>query len=94
MSYFFSDEGDLNDEYFNGLHSSSTPEPNSGINFTYKFDENYRDLLESMYDESHYENFIPTDYYMAEWVTFAGRKYINKKSPIKNVLIDNSIRKK
>jgi putative ATP-dependent endonuclease of OLD family len=93
IELFFSDEDDLDYEYFNGLHSSFTPVPKNGINFTYKFDENYRELLESMYDESYYEHFIPTDYYMAEWVTFAGRKYINKKSPIKNVLIDNSIRK-
>ncbi|MFC0187633.1 ATP-dependent endonuclease [Fictibacillus aquaticus] len=89
----FSDEENLDFEYFNGLHSSFTPVPKSGIKFTYQFDENYRELLENMDEESYYETFIPTDYYMAEWVTFAGRKYINKKSPIKNILIDNSIRK-
>lgn len=93
IELYFSDEKDLNTEYFNGLHSSSTPLLKSGINFTYKFDESYRELLENMYDGSYDENFIPTDYYIADWVTFAGRKYINKKSPIKNVLIDNSIRK-
>lgn len=93
IEIFFNDEEDLDYEYFNGLHSSSTPVPKSGISFTYKFDENYRELLEKMHDEDLYEYFIPTDYYMAEWVTFAGRKYINKKSPIKNVLIDNSVRK-
>jgi len=93
IELFFSDEEDLDYEYFNGLHSSSKPVPKNGITFTYKFDENYREILESMFDDSYYEKFIPTDYYMAEWVTFAGRKYINKKSPIKNVLIDNSIRK-
>lgn len=93
IELFLSDHADLDNEYFNGLHSSSTTVPMNGISFTYKFDESYRELLESMYDEDNYENFIPTDYYMAEWITFAGRKYINKKSPIKNVLIDNSIRK-
>ncbi|TXK79119.1 ATP-dependent endonuclease [Paenibacillus sp. N3.4] len=93
IELFFNDEEELNSEYFNGLHSSFAPKLKNGITFTYKFDESYRELLENMYDGSYDENFIPTDYYIAEWVTFAGRKYINKKSPIKNVLIDNSIRK-
>ncbi|TBL78455.1 ATP-dependent nuclease [Paenibacillus thalictri] len=93
IELFFSDENTLNYEYFNGLHSSSSPISKSGIKFSYRFDENYRELLESMYDDSHDGNFIPTEYYIAEWTTFAGRKYINNKSPIKNVLIDNSIRR-
>ncbi|NOU63209.1 AAA family ATPase [Paenibacillus sp. LMG 31461] len=93
IELIFDDEEELNSEYFNGLHSSFTPILKNGITFTYKFDESHRDLLENMFDGSYDENFIPTDYYIAEWVTFAGRKYINKKSPIKNVLIDNSIRK-
>lgn len=94
IEIFFSDDDDsLDYEYFNGFHSSAAPLPKSGIKFTYKFDENYRELLESIYDGGFDENFIPTDYYIAEWITFAGRKYINKKSPMKNVLIDNSIRK-
>lgn len=93
IELFISGENALNSEYFNGLHSSSSPIPKSGINFMYKFDENYRELLETMYDGSYDGKFIPTDYYIAEWITFAGRKYIYSKSPIKNVLIDNSIRK-
>lgn len=93
IELFFSDETELNTEYFNGLHSSSAPVSKNGIKFTYKFDESHRELLENMYDENYDGNFIPTDYYIAEWITFSGRKYINKKSPLKNVLIDNSIRK-
>ncbi|MEW5552185.1 AAA family ATPase [Peribacillus frigoritolerans] len=93
IELFFGGDEDLDHEYFNGFHSSSNKTLNSGISFTYKFDENYRELLESIYDEEFTEVFIPTDYYIAEWVTFAGRKYINKKTPLKNVLIDNSIRK-
>ncbi|NBD25542.1 ATP-dependent nuclease [Paenibacillus glycinis] len=93
IELLFNDENELNSEYFNGLHSSFTPILKNGITFTYKFDESYRELLESMYDGGYDESFVPTDYYIAEWVTFAGRKYINKKSPLKNVLIDNSIRK-
>lgn len=93
IELFFNDDKDIKNEYFNGLHSSLAPVSKNGIAFTYKFDENYRELLENMYDEDYDENFIPTDYYIAEWITFSGRKYINKKNPIKNVLIDNSIRK-
>lgn len=91
IELFFDDDDDLNHEFFNGLHSSSQT-LHSGICFVYKFDENYRDLLEHLHDDFT-EVFVPTDYYMAEWYTFAGRKYINKKSPLKNVLIDNSIRR-
>ncbi|MGG1878799.1 AAA family ATPase [Paenibacillus cisolokensis] len=93
IELFFNDEQELTSEYFNGLHSSLKPTLKSGIKFTYKFDENYRELLESLFEGDYDESIIPLDYYIAEWITFAGRKYINKKSPIKNVLIDNSIRK-
>ncbi|MBW7476287.1 AAA family ATPase [Paenibacillus oenotherae] len=65
IELFLSDEKDLNSEYFNGLHTSSTI-PKNGIYFTYKFDESYREILEIMYDGSYDKNFIPTDYYISE----------------------------
>ncbi|KMY31422.1 hypothetical protein ACZ11_04005 [Lysinibacillus xylanilyticus] len=86
-------ENEIENEYFNGLHSSYESQLKNGITFSYKFDQNYRELFETTQIDTLNENFIPTDYYIAEWTTFSGRKYINKKCPIKNVLIDNSIRK-
>jgi len=92
IELFLNDSTGINNAYFNGLHSSTQPALNSGIIFSYKFDENYRGIFETT-DMHQDEIFIPTDYYIAEWKTFAGHKYINKKSPIKNILIDNSVRK-
>lgn len=92
IELFLGDSDDINSAYFNGLHSSYQSELKSGIVFSYKFDESYREIFETM--ELHQDEvFIPTDYYIAEWKTFAGHKYLNKKSPIKNILIDTSIRK-
>ncbi|CAH1208566.1 DNA replication and repair protein RecF [Paenibacillus auburnensis] len=93
IELFFNDEKDIRSEYFNGLHSSFSPTMKTGIKFTYKFDESHHELLDVLYEGNYDETFIPLDYYIAEWNTFAGRKYINKNSPLKNVLIDNSIRK-
>lgn len=93
IELYFNEDTNIDSEYFNGIHSSSAPSLKNGINFTYRFDESYRELIESLYDGNYDGTIIPTDYYIAEWTTFSGRKYINKKSPLKNVLIDNSIRK-
>ncbi|MCF7753969.1 AAA family ATPase [Paenibacillus xylanexedens] len=93
IELFLSSSTDLNMEYFHGVHCSSL-EPCIGLKFTYQFDENYRGLIENLFDTPYQNEItIPIDYYIAEWTTFAGRKYINRKSPLKNILIDNSIRK-
>lgn len=83
------EKDDINMEYFNGLHSSSK-DIESGIKFTYQFDEDYTDVLENHFSGKDNEIFIPTDYYVANWITFSGRKYVNNRSPLSNVLIDSS----
>lgn len=93
---FNDDEKTIDSEFYSGLHSSFSPQLKSGITFTYKFDQSYRELFEINKDglsQGKYNGPIPTEYYIAEWVTFSGRKYISRNSPIKNVLIDNSTRK-
>lgn len=95
IEIIFNDDNktDIDNEYYCGIHSSYGPQLKSGVTFIYKFDQNYRELFETNQSVLFKENFIPTDYYIAEWSTFAGRKYINRNCPIKNVLIDNSVRK-
>ncbi|UUV23649.1 MULTISPECIES: ATP-dependent endonuclease [Lysinibacillus] len=93
---FNDDDTKIDNEFYCGLHSSFSPQLKCGITFTYKFDQNYRELFEIDKDELSKEKStvpIPTEYYIAEWMTFAGRKYISRNTPIKNVLIDNSTRR-
>lgn len=90
--YFNDDASHLDFEYFNGLHCFDREEKN-GISFIYKFDDHYNEMLENLFNDIQEAPFIPTDYYSATWTTFSGRRYLSKKSPIKNILIDNSIRK-
>ncbi|WP_040206386.1 ATP-dependent nuclease [Neobacillus jeddahensis] len=92
IELFLSDSNEMDNAFFNGLHSSDDSELKSGILFSYKFDESYMEVFETM-GMHQGDIFIPTDYYIAEWRTFAGHKYINKKLPLKNVLIDNSVRR-
>ncbi|MBY0221784.1 ATP-dependent nuclease [Sporosarcina aquimarina] len=94
IEVFFNDSNDIKMGYFNGYHSSSKDESKNGIRFRYSFDESFKQLFEEMSFEVDSENiFIPTDYYNANWETFAGRKYNRRKVPIKNLTIDNSVQK-
>lgn len=99
IEVIFNDDDDdtkIDNAFYSGLHSSFSPQLKCWITFKYKFDQNYRELFEIDKDELSKEKStvpIPTEYYIAEWITFAGRKYISRNTPIKNVLIDNSTRR-
>lgn len=77
---------------FNGYHSPDKSQPNTGITFTYKFDDDFR----SVFEEFEFDNnnvFIPTDYYISRWETFAGKSYIRRRRPINMLLIDGTERR-
>lgn len=89
--FLHEDNENINEAFFNGYHSTKESLC-TGIKFIYSFDESFRYILEDHMDHNEAQ-FIPTEFYNAKWYTFAGNAYMSKKSPIKNVLIDNSIRK-
>lgn len=94
IEIFFNDNRELSMNYFNGYHSSEVEDSKSGIRFKYSFDENFKDVFKEMNFKCNKENiFIPTDYYTSDWQTFAGYKYNRRKSPLKSLMIDNSVRK-
>lgn len=89
--YLHSEDKHIDEAYFNGGHCSKG-EILTGIKFTYSFDESYRQMFEDRYSGDD-EIFIPTEFYIATWKTFAGHKYLSKQCPLKNILIDSSIRR-
>lgn len=93
IEVFLSDSEAINANYFNGHHSSEKSRSINGIKFNYKFNEEFKDQFSEFGFEKGSENvFIPTDYYIATWNTFSGRGYHRRKTPLKTLLIDNSIR--
>lgn len=94
IEIILSDSREINMNYFNGYHSSEKEKSKSGIRFRYSFDENFKEMFQAMNFDGKPENiFIPTDYYSPDWQTFGGHKYNRRKSPLRNLMIDNSERK-
>lgn len=93
IEVFLSGTQKIKDSYFNGYHSSENKESISGIKFLYKFNEEFKDQFSEFGFKKETDNiFIPTDYYRATWNTFSGKGYHRRKTPLKTLIIDNSIR--
>lgn len=92
IELFFAEKNkEINNSYFSGHHSSENKKLNTGISFTYKFNDDFRKEFEEFnFDENN--AFIPTDYYLATWETFAGKSYVRRKRPMKMLLIDGTKR--
>ncbi len=93
IEVFISESPDIDASYFNGHHSSDSKNSINGIKFTFKFNEEFKNqFIEFGFSKESENVFIPTDYYSATWDTFAGHSYHRRKTPLKTLLIDNSIR--
>lgn len=93
IEVFLSDSKNIGTNYFNGHHSSEKTKALNGIKFEYKFNKEFKsDFSEFSFKKGSESIFIPTDYYVSTWETFAGVPYHRRKTPLKTLLIDNTIR--
>lgn len=93
IEVFLSGTEGVESSYFNGYHSSESNSSINGIKFTYRYNEEFKSQFSEFgFSKDAENNFIPTDYYTATWNTFSGRSYHRRKTPLKTLLIDNSIR--
>ncbi|AYG38906.1 hypothetical protein CFI14_10785 [Lactiplantibacillus pentosus] len=92
INIFFEEMGnDLKSANFYGAINGNGS-ADSGVTFKYAFDEQYMLEYEELIAEVDSLEFIPFEFYSANWQTFGGFPYNFKKNPMKSILIntDNS----
>jgi len=92
VDVFFEEmESDLKNSIFCGP-ISDTNNQCSGVTFKYAFDEEYISEYEELIAGVDSLDFIPFEFYSANWQTFGGFPYSFRKNPMKSILIntDNS----
>jgi predicted ATP-dependent endonuclease of OLD family len=89
--FFDDEENNIHSNIFNGPINSISKISN-GITFNYSFDDEFEDeynnLTNNVLTNNANLDFIPFEFYHAQWTLFSGLPYSFRKNPFKSILIN------
>ncbi|MCV3739873.1 AAA family ATPase [Lentilactobacillus hilgardii] len=84
--FFYADDKSIHSNIFNGT-INSTKKLLSGLTFSYSFDDRFSEEYDNLIKHNNLD-FIPFEFYQAQWLLFSGQPYTFRKNPFKSILID------